>query len=97
MEGEKIAESKRAVVLFEPGYPPRYYIPREDITGVELLKFQDYHCPYKGHAVLFNVKHGSHTFENAAWSFVQTYDDVHEIRDLVAFYPERVQLIRITG
>ena len=97
MEGEKIAESRKAIKLFEPGYPPRIYIPREDIRGVELIKFDDYHCPFKGHGELYKVKHGASIFENAAWSYLRPYDDVIEIKNMVAFYPEKVQLIRVTG
>lgn len=97
MDGEKIAESRRAIKLHEPNYPERIYIPREDIREVEFTKYKDYHCPFKGQAELYNVKHGSHIFENAAWSYVRPYDDVKEIKNMVAFYSNKVQLTRVTG
>jgi uncharacterized protein (DUF427 family) len=97
MEGEKIAETIRAIKLTEPGYPDRYYIPREDIRGIEFIKFDDYECPFKGHGELYTIRHGSSRFENAAWSYFRPYDEVAEIKNLVAFYPEKVQLLRITG
>lgn len=97
MDGEKVAESIRAIKVLEPQNPPRIYIPREDISGVELIKFDDYHCPFKGHAEIYKVKHGSKVFENAAWSYLKPYDEVTEIKNFVAFYPEKVQLIRVTG
>lgn len=97
MEGEKIAETVNAIKLIEPGHPERIYIPRRDIRGIELIKSDDYHCPFKGRAELYSIKHGSHRFDNGAWSYIKTYDDMMEIRNHVAFYPEKVQLIRVTG
>ncbi len=97
MEGEKIAETKNAIKLFEPGYPDIFYIPKKDISGLLFIKFGDYECPHKGHAELYHVKHGSSHFKDAAWSYTKTYDEVKEIRNLIAFYPNKVKLIRITG
>ena len=97
MEGEKIAESKRAIRLTETGYPPVIYIPRDDIHGITLMKEGDYHCPFKGHAELYSIKHGASRFERAAWSYVKPYDDVLEIKNYVAFYPNKVQFMRLTG
>lgn len=97
MQGAKIVDTINAIKLTEPGNPTRYYIPREDIYGIELIKFDDYHCPYKGQANLYHIKHGASRFENAAWSFRRPYDEFREIKDRVAFYPEKVQYIRITG
>lgn len=97
MEGEKIAETRNAIKVLEPGNPERLYIPREDIRSIELIKFDDYHCPFKGQADLYHIKHGSSRFKNAAWSYRRPFDDVGEIKDLVCFYPERVELIRVTG
>ncbi len=97
MEGEKVAETIRAIKLLEPGHPPRIYIPKEDLSGIELIKFDTYHCPFKGQADLYRVKHGSSVFDNAAWSYQKPYDEVMEIKNLVAFYPSKVQLIRVTG
>lgn len=97
MDGEKIAESKRAIRLKESGLSDKIYLPREDIRGLEFHKFDDYHCPFKGHGDLFHVKHGSHIFQNAAWTYHHPYDDVMEIKNLVAFDPTKVEQIRITG
>jgi uncharacterized protein (DUF427 family) len=35
--GEKLAESDRAVLLNETGYPTRYYIPQEDVRMDRLV------------------------------------------------------------
>lgn len=97
MEGDKIVETKSALQLQEAGHDPVIYIPRSEIRNVQFIKCGEYHCPFKGKAELYNVKHGSSTFENAAWSYKDPYDDVREIRDLVAFYPHKVQDIHVTG
>ena len=51
--GEKLAESDRAVLLNETGYPTRYYFPREDVR-TELLRPTSHQttCPFKGEASL---------------------------------------------
>ena len=34
----------------------------------------------------------SRTPENAVWSYEQPYDDVEIIKDLLAFYPDKVEI-----
>lgn len=97
MDGEKVVDTVDALRLYEDGHEPRVYVPRSSLRNIELLKFDDYHCPFKGRAELLNVKHGPVTHENAAWSYRQTYDDMNEIENFVAFYPNRLQECRITG
>lgn len=97
MDGEKVVDTVDALKLFEEGLEPRVYVPRSALRNIELIKFDDYHCPFKGQAELLNVKHGSITHKNAAWSYRETYDDMNEIEDYVAFYPNRLQECRITG
>jgi uncharacterized protein (DUF427 family) len=47
------------------------------------------HCPFKGDASYFSFKDGP---ENAVWSYEQPYDDVEVIKDLLAFYPDKVEI-----
>ena len=37
LDGQKLAESERAVVLHETGLPARYYIPADDVCAETLL------------------------------------------------------------
>jgi uncharacterized protein (DUF427 family) len=86
--GEVVADTERAVVLFETGLPPRWYVPREDVkAGLEPSDRRTV-CAYKGHAEHFSV-----AGEDAiAWSYADPEREVEPIRDRVAFYDERVDL-----
>ena len=86
--GELVADTDRAVVLFETGLPPRWYVPREDVRAE--LERSDYHtaCPYKGEATHYSVA-GE---DSVAWSYPDPLWEVEPIRDRVAFYDERVDL-----
>lgn len=92
--GRVIADTTRALVLTEAGYPPVFYIPRED-ADISLLSRSEHktHCPYKGDASHFTLDVGGRRAENAAWSYEQPYPAVREIEGRLAFYPKRVDQI----
>lgn len=96
VDGEAIAETTNAVKLMEPGYDDVIYIPKNDVKEIDLIKCGDYDCPLKGHAELYTIRHGAHDIENAAWSYDDPFDILPELQGRVAFYPEKVQEIRIT-
>jgi uncharacterized protein (DUF427 family) len=87
-DGVLLAESTRPVLLFEAGLPMRYYLPREDIVAP--IEDSDRHttCPYKGVASYYTV--GGH--EDIAWYYPDPIPAVEGIKDLVAFWNERVSL-----
>jgi uncharacterized protein (DUF427 family) len=98
MDGESVAETKSAIKVLEDGYPPRFYIPKEDLKNIQLLALKDeYTCPFKGAAQFYTIKHGANRYEKAAWAYNNPYEEVREIKNHIAFYPEKVQLIRETG
>ena len=47
------------------------------------------YCPFKGHASYYSLKDGP---ENAVWSYEQPYDEAAAIRELLAFYPDKVEI-----
>jgi uncharacterized protein (DUF427 family) len=96
VEGETIAETTQAIKLIETGYDPVFYIPKNDIKEIDLIKCGDYDCPHKGHAELYTIRHGAHDIENAAWSYDEPFDNLPELQGRVAFYPEKVQAIRVS-
>ena len=88
INGETVADSKRALALTEGSLPMRWYIPREDISAELEPSERRTTCPFKGEATHFSV--GGE--EAVAWSYEEPIEQVSEIRDLVAFYDERVDL-----
>jgi uncharacterized protein (DUF427 family) len=95
-KGEAIADTKDAIALEEAMSgstvaPVVYYIPRKDVKMDRLVRTSHRtHCPFKGDASYFSLKHGP---ENAVWSYEQPYDEMRVIKDLLAFYPDKVDSI----
>ena len=81
-----IADSDRAVLLSETGYPVRAYIPREDIRAAIEPSDKTSFCPFKGNASYWTVGGA----ENAAWSYEDPKPEVEAIRGHLAFYPDRL-------
>jgi uncharacterized protein (DUF427 family) len=52
-------------------------------------------CPYKGDASYFSIPIGGERSIDAVWSYEAPYAAVAEIRDHLAFYPDRVDAIEI--
>jgi uncharacterized protein (DUF427 family) len=94
--GRRIADSRNALSLKEASYPSVYYIPRPDVDMSQLQRtpHQTY-CPYKGDCAYYSIPAGGARSVNAVWSYEAPYADVSEIRDHLAFYPDRVDSIEI--
>ena len=86
--GQTVADTRRALALTEGRLPTRWYIPREDISAPLDPSEKRTTCPFKGEAAHFSVA-GE---EAVAWSYEDPIDQVSEIRNLVAFYNERVDI-----
>jgi len=96
--GAIVAESMRALLLQEKGYPPVYYIPREDAAMSQLVRTTHYsYCPYKGDCTYFSIPAGGEKSEYAVWSYEKPYDAVAAIKDHLAFYPTRVDEIALVS
>jgi uncharacterized protein (DUF427 family) len=52
-----------------------------------------YHCPYKGGASYYSIPIGGERLTNAVWTYERPHAAVGDIRDRLAFYPDRVDLI----
>jgi uncharacterized protein (DUF427 family) len=88
-----VASSRRAKVLSEPPYPPVLYIPFDDIDFNQLRKTQlSTHCPYKGDASYWSVVPAADAGKDAMWAYERPFDEMTEIRDHGAFYPNRVSI-----
>jgi uncharacterized protein (DUF427 family) len=91
LDGEMLADTRRARVLFETSLPPRWYIPREDVS-TELLSPSDTRteCPYKGTAGYSNLRLGDRQETDLAWCYEQPLREVEPIVGRLAFFDERV-------
>jgi uncharacterized protein (DUF427 family) len=97
VNGRVIADTTRALTLRESDYPPVQYVPREDVD-MSLLERSDNqsYCPYKGDAAYYSVTIGGGRGKNAVWTYEAPYDAVAEIKEYLAFYPDRVDSIEET-
>jgi uncharacterized protein (DUF427 family) len=86
-----IASTDRARLLREKGHDPVLYLPFEDIYFVHLKKAATTtHCPFKGDASDWNVKGQDEAAKDVMWAYEHPYDEMLEIKDHGAFYPDRV-------
>ena len=94
--GKTIADSRDALTLREASYPPVQYIPRKDVD-FELLQRTTHssHCPYKGDASYYSIIPGGERSVNAIWSYETPNPAVAQIKEHVAFYPNRVDAIEL--
>lgn len=92
VDGVTLAESDRAVVIYETGLVPRWYLPREDVRVT--LEPSDYRsrCAYKGEASYWSVTLGDTPHVNVAWTYREPRHDAAPVKDRVAFFNERVDL-----
>jgi uncharacterized protein (DUF427 family) len=92
--GRLIADTREAFTLREAKYPPVQYIPRRDVdmAALDRSASQTY-CPYKGEASYFNIPAGGERSVDAIWTYETPYDAVAEIKEHLAFYPDRVDAI----
>jgi uncharacterized protein (DUF427 family) len=95
VKGEVIADSVDAIRLEEGSYAAVYYFPRKDVRMERLERTaHSTHCPHKGDASYFSIKGGP---QNAVWSYETPFDKVAAIKELVAFYPDKVDSITVKG
>jgi uncharacterized protein (DUF427 family) len=96
--GETVAETERAVMLFETGLPARYYIPLLDLR-MDLLLPSDHQtsCPYKGDASYYSLQVGDEVYENIAWYYPYPHPEVGKIQNLVSFFQEQVDALYVDG
>jgi len=94
--GRVIADSRKALTLREASYPGVQYIPREDVE-MTLLEATDHatYCPYKGDCSYFSIPSGGARTRNAVWSYEAPYQAVAQIKDHLAFYPDRVDALSV--
>ena len=96
VNGKRVADTREALTLKEAANPPVLYVPRRDadMTQLQRTTHQTY-CPYKGECSYYSISAGGERSVNAVWTYEAPYAAVAEIRDYLAFYPDRVDAIEV--
>jgi uncharacterized protein (DUF427 family) len=90
LDGAVLAETDRALALFESNLPTRWYMPVEDVRAELEPSDTVTRCPYKGTAAYRSVKVEGGT--DLVWYYEQPLDEVARITGLVCFFNEKVDI-----
>ena len=93
LDGQVLAVSSRPVLLFETMLPTRYYLPRADVTAELVPSSTRTWCAYKGQASYFSASVGGRIVPDIAWSYPDPQHDAARVRDLIAFFDERIDVV----
>ena len=94
--GKVVADSERALTVQESTYPSVQYIPIDDVDRSLLERTETTtYCPYKGDASYYSIPVGGERSVDAIWVYEQPHDAVKEIKDHVAFYPDRIDQLTV--
>jgi uncharacterized protein (DUF427 family) len=88
LDGEVVAETSRARMLFETSLHPRFYLPPEDVRLELHPSSRRTYCPYKGQASYWSVD----GHEDLCWSYERPLADMTALTGLIAFWDERVEV-----
>ena len=96
--GERVADTRRAMFLFETRLPTRYYIPPEDVR-LDLLAPSEKttRCPYKGRARYWSVRVGERLYPDIVWGYPEPIAECPKIAGRLAFFNEQVDRILVDG
>lgn len=92
--GELVVDSNGAQIMFEAGYLPVVYVPKDDLR-MELLKPQPSDRPAgrKGPATAWTVETGSGTVEEAFFSYEEAPEGCPDLSGLIGMYWARMDAI----
>jgi uncharacterized protein (DUF427 family) len=93
LDGQVIAESSRAHLLFETMLPVRYYFHREDVrTDLKPGSRRSY-CAYKGQASYWSPEVRGRYVDGLGWSYEAPLHDAEQVAGMIAFYTEHADLV----
>ena len=91
--GAVLAESERALALFESNLPVRWYIPAQDVSAELVGSDTVTHCPYKGEARYHSVSAPEgDDGTDLIWYYDEPRDEVARIRGRLCFFNEKVDI-----
>ena len=88
-----IADTADALTLQEASYPAVQYLPLADVDPA-VLRPSDHEtwCPFKGEASYYSLVTDDAELTDVIWTYRVPHDAVAEIKDHVAFYPDKVEI-----
>lgn len=93
LDGQLLADTRRARMLFETMLPPRYYVPIGDVrVGVQQTATRTY-CAYKGLASYWSVDVAGHVVRDLLWGYHDPLQDASTLVGYVSFFDERIDLV----
>ncbi|PZS14377.1 MAG: hypothetical protein DLM57_14520 [Pseudonocardiales bacterium] len=93
LDGVVLADSTRPQLVFETPLPVRYYLPTEDVrVGLVGPSATSSACAYKGIASYFTAQLPDREVPDIAWSYLSPLPDAIDLRGLMCFYNERVDI-----
>ncbi|MFG1622067.1 DUF427 domain-containing protein [Kribbella sp. NPDC049227] len=89
-DGDRVvAESTRPLALYESGFAPRWYVPREDVDDSALTPVEGQtFCPYKGLCSYWDIGDA----RGAAWGYEDAWTEVRRISGMISFEPDKVEV-----
>jgi len=91
--GQSIVDTTRGYVVHEAGLPDRYYVPPDEVHGEVSDGQGAAKCPWKGLWKHLDITAGGAKIANAAWTYYEATPVCEPIRNFVAFYPNKVDLV----
>jgi uncharacterized protein (DUF427 family) len=93
LDGELLAQSTGGYALFESNLPPRWYLPRGDVSAALEPSDTITRCPYKGAASYHSVKLGDGSLaKDLVWYYADPLVEAVRIKDLLCFFNEKVDI-----
>jgi uncharacterized protein (DUF427 family) len=92
LDGELLAETTRAQLLYETHLTTRFYVPQEDVRVALEPHPQRTYCPYKGEAAYWSADVGDRRYDAIAWTYHEPLPDRPAIAGLVCFWNEIVDV-----
>jgi uncharacterized protein (DUF427 family) len=93
LDGEEVADTTGARLLFETLITPRFYLRREDVRMERLAPSATRTiCAYKGHASYWSLDAGGRQHPDMAWTYEQPLSDARDVAGLIAFFDERMDV-----
>ena len=92
-KGAVVADTERALQLNEGPYGPVLYIARSDCKMEHFIETEHQTiCPFKGEARYWSLSSKDGVAMNAVWAYDNPLPVAADIRNLVAFYPDKVDI-----